>query len=94
MRTHRFAPKESKRRNEMTKTAFAVAIAALLMLAVSGTSQAVPIAPLTGVNSTDNGGVTPVFGIPPTPLSSMHFLLHIMELAKTFSYSISSKFFL
>jgi hypothetical protein len=42
----------------MTKTAFAVAIAALLMLAASGTSQAVPIAPPTGVNSTDNGAVT------------------------------------
>lgn len=39
----------------MTKTAFAVAIAALLMLAASGTSQAVPIAPPTGVSSTDNG---------------------------------------
>ena len=45
----------------MTKTAFAVAIAALLMLAASGTSQAVPIAPPTGVNSTDNGAVTPVY---------------------------------
>ena len=45
----------------MTKTAFAVAIAALLMLAASGTSQAVPIAPPTGVSSTDNGAVTPVY---------------------------------
>jgi hypothetical protein len=45
----------------MTKTAFAVAIATLLMLAVSGTSQALPIAPPTGVNSTDNGAVTPVY---------------------------------
>ena len=45
----------------MTKTAFAVAIAALLMFSASGTSQAVPIAPPTGVSSTDNGAVTPVW---------------------------------
>ena len=59
----------------MTKTAFAVAIAALLMLAASGTSQAVPIAPPNGVSSTDNGAVTPVllvssmitFGFSPQP---------------------------
>jgi ABC-type glycerol-3-phosphate transport system substrate-binding protein len=46
---------------KMTRTVFAMAAAALLTLAVSGTSQAAPIAPPAGVNSSDNGAVTPVY---------------------------------
>lgn len=45
----------------MTRTVFAMAAAALLSLAVPGTSQAAPIAPPAGVNSSDNGAVTPVY---------------------------------
>jgi ABC-type glycerol-3-phosphate transport system substrate-binding protein len=45
----------------MTRTVFAMAVAALLFAAVSGTSQAAPIAPLTGVTSGDTGSVTPVY---------------------------------
>jgi hypothetical protein len=46
---------------EMIRTAFAVVAATLLMLAVSGTSQAVPIAPPAGVISSDEATVTPVY---------------------------------
>jgi len=46
---------------EMTRTVFAMAAATLLTLAVSGTSQAAPIAPPTGVISSDEGAVTPVY---------------------------------
>ncbi len=45
----------------MIRTAFAMAVAALVFVAVSGTSQAAPIAPLPGAASTDAGGVTPVY---------------------------------
>jgi hypothetical protein len=45
----------------MTRTVFAMAVAALLFVAVSGISQAAPIAPLTGVTSGDAGSVTPVY---------------------------------
>jgi hypothetical protein len=45
----------------MTRTVFAMAVAGLLFAAVSGTSQAAPIAPLTGVTSGDAGSVTPVY---------------------------------
>ena len=41
----------------MTRTVFAMTAAALLMLAVSGTSQAVPIAPPAGI-AADQGNVT------------------------------------
>ena len=39
----------------MIRTVFAMAVAALVFAAVSGTSQAAPIAPLPGVTSADNG---------------------------------------
>ncbi len=45
----------------MTWTVFAMAVATLLMLAVSGTSQAAPIAPLGGAVSADQSNVTPVY---------------------------------
>ena len=45
----------------MTRTVFAMAIATLLMLAVSGTSQAAPIAPLSSAVSADQSNVTPVY---------------------------------
>ena len=45
----------------MIRTMFAMAVAALVFAAVSGTSQAAPIAPLPGAVSTDAGGVTPVY---------------------------------
>jgi hypothetical protein len=41
------------------RTVFAMAVAASLFAAVSGTAQSAPIAPLPGV-ITDTGGVTPV----------------------------------
>jgi len=44
----------------MTRTVFAIAAAALIFAAVSGISQAAPIAPLTGVSSADTGAVTQV----------------------------------
>ena len=44
----------------MTRTVFAMAVAALLTLPVLGTSQAAPIAPPTGVISSDASAVTPV----------------------------------
>jgi hypothetical protein len=45
---------------KMTRTVFAMAVAALLTLAVSGTSQAAPIAPLSGVTAADQTAATPV----------------------------------
>ena len=45
----------------MTRTVFAVAVVTLLMSAVSGTSQAAPIAPLNGVVTADQNNVTPVY---------------------------------
>ena len=45
----------------MTRTVFAMMAAALLMLAISGTSQAVPIAPPAGIAAADQGNVTPVY---------------------------------
>lgn len=44
----------------MRRIAFAIAIAALALGAVAGTSQAAPIAPLSGVTATDNGNLTQV----------------------------------
>jgi hypothetical protein len=49
-----------KERTIMLKTVFAMAVAALVFAAVSGTSQAVPIAPLQGATSADTGTVTQV----------------------------------
>lgn len=45
----------------MIRTVFAIAVAALVFAAVSGTSQATPIAPLTGVRAADGGQVTKVY---------------------------------
>lgn len=45
----------------MIRTVFAMAVAGLVFAAVSGTSQAAPIAPLTGVTSIDSGSVTHVY---------------------------------
>ncbi len=45
----------------MLRTVFAIAAAIFVLAAVSGTSQAAPIAPLSGVTSTAAGGVTPVY---------------------------------
>jgi len=45
----------------MTQTVFAMAAAALLMSAISGTAQAAPIAPLPGAATTDQSNVTPVY---------------------------------
>lgn len=45
----------------MTRTVFAMAVAALLTLAVSGMSQAAPIAPLSGAVTADQSNVTPVY---------------------------------
>jgi len=42
----------------MRRIVFAVAIAALALGAVAGTSQAAPIAPLSGVAATDAGKLT------------------------------------
>jgi hypothetical protein len=49
------------RRMGMTRTVFAMAAAAMLMAAVPGTSQAVPIAPPAGIETADQGNVTPVY---------------------------------
>jgi ABC-type glycerol-3-phosphate transport system substrate-binding protein len=46
---------------KMTRIVFAMAVAAMLMLAVSGTSQAAPIAPLSGAVTADQSNVTPVY---------------------------------
>jgi hypothetical protein len=45
----------------MIRTVFAMAVAALVFAAVSGTSQAAPIAPLAGITSSDTGSVTKVW---------------------------------
>jgi len=45
----------------MTRTVFATVVAATLMLAVSGASQAAPIAPLSAAVSADQSNVTPVY---------------------------------
>ena len=45
----------------MTRTVFAVAVAAMLMSPVSGASQAAPIAPLIGAVTADQSNVTPVY---------------------------------
>jgi len=44
----------------MIRTMFAMAVAGLVFAAVSGTSQAAPIAPLSGVAS-ESGNLTPVY---------------------------------
>ena len=44
----------------MTRIVFAMAVATLVFAAVSGTSQAAPIAPLPGVAAADHGAVTQV----------------------------------
>jgi hypothetical protein len=45
----------------MIRIAFAIAVAIMGIAAVSGTSQAAPIAPLAGVTATDGGNVTQVY---------------------------------
>jgi hypothetical protein len=45
----------------MTRTIFAMAVAGLIFAAVSGTSQAAPIAPLPAGAAADHGGVTQVY---------------------------------
>jgi hypothetical protein len=45
----------------MIRTAFALAVVALLMTAVSGTSQAAPIAPVAGASAAQSGSVTKVW---------------------------------
>ncbi len=45
----------------MTRTVFAIVVAALLTLAVSGESQAAPIAPLSSAVAADQNNVTPVY---------------------------------
>ena len=46
----------------MTRTVFAMAVAVVMFAAVSGTSQAAPIAPLPpGVATADHGNVTHVW---------------------------------
>jgi hypothetical protein len=49
------------RRMKMTRTVFAMAVAATLTLAVSGASQAAPIAPLGDAVTADQSNVTPVY---------------------------------
>ena len=44
----------------MIRTVFAMAVAALVFVAVSGTSQAAPIAPLSTGISSDHGNLTQV----------------------------------
>jgi Spy/CpxP family protein refolding chaperone len=61
MRWHRFAPEEQSRRMKMTRIVFAMVVAAMLTLAVSGTSQAAPIAPLSSAAVADQSNVTPVY---------------------------------
>jgi hypothetical protein len=46
---------------KMTRTVFAVTVAAMLMLVLSGASQAAPIAPLSGAVAADQSNVTPVY---------------------------------
>lgn len=45
----------------MLRTMFAMAVAGLLFAAVSGTSQAAPIAPLPSSVTKDSGGLTQVW---------------------------------
>jgi hypothetical protein len=45
----------------MTRSLFAMVVAALLLAFAPGTSQAAPIAPPTGVESAGNGSVTQVY---------------------------------
>jgi hypothetical protein len=45
----------------MLRTMIALAVAGLVFTAVSGTSQAAPIAPLTGVTAPDSGNLTKVY---------------------------------
>jgi hypothetical protein len=45
----------------MLRTMFALAVAGLLFAAVSGTSQAAPIAPLPSSVTKDSGGLTQVW---------------------------------
>jgi hypothetical protein len=45
----------------MTRTIFAAAVAGLLTMAVSGPSQAAPIAPLSAAVTADQSNVTPVY---------------------------------
>jgi len=45
----------------MLKMFYAIAVAGLLVAAASVTSQAAPIAPLTGATSASNGQVTQVY---------------------------------
>ncbi|HWX82813.1 MAG TPA: hypothetical protein VNZ48_04355 [Xanthobacteraceae bacterium] len=45
----------------MLRTMFAMTVAGLLVAAVSGTSQAVPIAPLPADLTSETGGLTPVY---------------------------------
>jgi hypothetical protein len=59
MSTHKVRAK--RRERQMVKTVFAMAVAALVFAAVSGTSQAAPIAPLPGATSADSGSVTKVW---------------------------------
>lgn len=51
---------KNKENEKMTRTVFAMAVTALIALAVSGTSQAAPIAPLTGVTAADQTAATQV----------------------------------
>jgi hypothetical protein len=46
---------------KMTRIVFAMVVAAILTLAVSGGSQAAPIAPLSSAVTADQGNVTPVY---------------------------------
>ncbi len=45
----------------MTRTIFAMAVAGLIFAAVSGTSQAAPIAPLPAGVASETGVATPVY---------------------------------
>jgi len=45
----------------MTRTVFAMAVAAFLLAVGGGVSQAAPIAPLASVDTGDSGLVTPVY---------------------------------
>jgi hypothetical protein len=45
----------------MTRTIFAMAVAGVLFAAVSGTSQAAPMAPLPASVANDGGGLTQVY---------------------------------
>jgi len=45
----------------MTRTIFAMAVAGMIFAAVSGTSQAAPIAPLPAGVANDSGAITQVY---------------------------------